>query len=122
MIAVIALMVFGPRKLPELARTIAKTMGEFRRSTDEFKRTWEKEVDFDEFKEDKTNPILPLENFPTIENSIAKNGEVEQTKIVVPEIREMSQADFEQKFPKAEAENNKENQAVKTLTGKQDWL
>jgi sec-independent protein translocase protein TatA len=121
-IGIIALIVFGPRKLPQMARTIGKAMAEFRKATNEFKETWEKEVDFDEFKEDKTKPILPIENYPIIENSIAKNGEPEQSKIAVPEIREMNQADFEQKFPKSETENNSDNKAAKVSTGKQDWL
>ena len=51
-IGMIALIVFGPRKLPQLARTIGKAMAEFRKVTGEFKDTWQKEVDFDEFKEE----------------------------------------------------------------------
>ena len=44
LIGVIALIVFGPRKIPELARTLGKVMTEFRRSTDDFKKTWEREA------------------------------------------------------------------------------
>ncbi len=33
----VALLVFGPEKLPEIARTLGKTMGELRRSLDEVK-------------------------------------------------------------------------------------
>ncbi len=50
LIAFIALIVFGPRKLPQMARTIGKAMSEFRRSTDDFKRTWEKEVKFEDIE------------------------------------------------------------------------
>ena len=121
-IGIIALIVFGPRKLPQMARTIGKAMAEFRKATNEFKETWEKEVDFDEFKEDKTKPLLPIDNYPLNENLIAKNGDAEQSKITVPEIREINQADFEQQFTKQETEIPTENKAAKVMTGKQDWL
>jgi TatA/E family protein of Tat protein translocase len=35
----IALIVFGPKKLPELAKTIGKAMGEFKRTTEEMKES-----------------------------------------------------------------------------------
>ena len=38
-ILVIALIVFGPKKLPELAKTIGKAMGEFKRTTEEMKES-----------------------------------------------------------------------------------
>lgn len=43
-ILVIALIFFGPRKLPQLARSMGKGMAEFRKASDDFKRTWEREV------------------------------------------------------------------------------
>jgi sec-independent protein translocase protein TatB len=46
-IAVVALILFGPRKLPEIGRTVGKAIGEFKRASDDFKRTWEYEVEIE---------------------------------------------------------------------------
>jgi TatA/E family protein of Tat protein translocase len=43
-ILVMALVFFGPRKLPQISRSLGKSLAEFRRASDEFKRTWEREV------------------------------------------------------------------------------
>ena len=42
-----ALIFFGPRRLPQLSRQIGKGLAEFRRASDDFKRTWEREVNLD---------------------------------------------------------------------------
>ena len=47
-IFIIALLVFGPRKLPELGRSLGKGLGEFKRATNELKKTWEDEVKAEE--------------------------------------------------------------------------
>lgn len=44
LIIVIALIVFGPEKLPELARAMGKALAEFRRATDGVKDTVTREV------------------------------------------------------------------------------
>ncbi|MFL6256467.1 MAG: twin-arginine translocase TatA/TatE family subunit [Pyrinomonadaceae bacterium] len=46
-VAVVALVLFGPRKLPEIGRSVGKAIGEFKRASDDFKRTWEYEVEID---------------------------------------------------------------------------
>jgi len=43
LIAVIALVVIGPQRLPDLARALGRGFAEFRRATDELKRTFEEE-------------------------------------------------------------------------------
>ena len=48
LIGIIALIFLGPRKLPQIAKTIGKTMADFRNTTSEFKSTWEREVNFEE--------------------------------------------------------------------------
>jgi TatA/E family protein of Tat protein translocase len=49
-IAIIALVVFGPRKLPELGRKLGRGVAEFRRASEDFKRTWEMEVESERIK------------------------------------------------------------------------
>ncbi len=43
-ILVVALIFFGPRKLPQISRQIGKSLAEFRKASEDFKRTWEREV------------------------------------------------------------------------------
>lgn len=57
-ILVIALIVFGPRKLPELGKSIGKAMGQFRRASEDFKRTWEQEVEIEKTRASLTEPLI----------------------------------------------------------------
>lgn len=53
-IGVIALIVFGPSKLPELGRMIGRAMREFRKASDEFRQTVETNLHIND-----SEPILP---------------------------------------------------------------
>ena len=46
-ILVIALIVFGPRKLPELGRSLGRSISEFKKATNEFQNTLEQEIKAD---------------------------------------------------------------------------
>jgi sec-independent protein translocase protein TatA len=61
-ILVIALIIFGPRKLPELGKSLGQSLAQFRRASDDFKRTWEQEVEVEKRR---------LEAPPTIPSQIA---------------------------------------------------
>jgi len=50
LILVIALVIFGPKRLPELGRSIGKTLAEFRRASNEIKHNIEKELEDPEQK------------------------------------------------------------------------
>ena len=55
-IFVIALIVFGPRKLPELGRSLGKSLAEFKRASNELRNTLDEEIRLDE---QKTAPPPP---------------------------------------------------------------
>ena len=44
LILIVALVLFGPRKLPQLSRSLGKSLNNFKRASEDFKQTWEKEV------------------------------------------------------------------------------
>jgi sec-independent protein translocase protein TatA len=55
-ILVIALIIFGPRKLPELGRSLGRSIGEFRRASNELRSTLEEEI---RVEEQKSAPAKP---------------------------------------------------------------
>src|SRR5512136_1604527 len=65
LIFVVALIVFGPRKLPEIGKSLGKMMAEFRRASNEFRSTIESEVEAEKIREamriepPKVEPIAP---------------------------------------------------------------
>ncbi len=69
LIGLVALIIFGPRRLPELARMLGKARNEFKRTTDDFKQTWVREVDFE--SEDKQIGELGARTKNTIPNTEA---------------------------------------------------
>src|SRR6187549_1338496 len=50
-IFVIALIIFGPRKLPELGRSLGKSLAEFKRASNELRSTLEEEIRIEEVQQ-----------------------------------------------------------------------
>ena len=50
-ILVIALIIFGPRKLPELGRSLGKSIGEFKKASNELRNTLDEEIRAEERKD-----------------------------------------------------------------------
>ena len=62
LILVIALIVFGPRKLPELGKSLGRGLAEFRKASTDLKNAWEEEVRLDELKK-LEKAASPTEDF-----------------------------------------------------------
>lgn len=78
----VALIVFGPKRLPEIGRTLGKAMGQFKKATDDFKNTIEREVHVEELKQLATTTIVPVHEaisrpapVPVIETTQTPAGE-----------------------------------------------
>jgi TatA/E family protein of Tat protein translocase len=52
-ILVIALIIFGPRKLPELGRSLGKSIGEFKKASHELRSTLEEEINLEEQRDQR---------------------------------------------------------------------
>jgi Tat protein translocase TatB subunit len=75
-----ALLLFGPRRLPEIGRTLGKTVADFRRATNDFKANLEREVRMEELKD----TIRPIENAPHPE-ALARGVLLDVAASVTPE-------------------------------------
>src|SRR5688572_30994698 len=51
LLLVLALIVFGPRKLPEIGKSVGRMMAEFRKASNDFRRTIEDEVEAEKIRE-----------------------------------------------------------------------
>ena len=58
-ILVIALIIFGPRKLPELGRSLGKSIGEFKKASNELRSTLEEEIRIEEQREQRPAQPAP---------------------------------------------------------------
>ncbi len=50
-IFIIALLIFGPRKLPKLGKSLGKSLAEFKRASSDLKNTLEEEIELEELKD-----------------------------------------------------------------------
>ncbi len=94
-IFVIALILFGPKKLPELGRTLGKALSEFRRAKNELKSTFEthlheleRETRLSEWKSSSTMPDYSSPTYPQPYDEYGQRGYdssyAEQTAISAP--------------------------------------
>jgi TatA/E family protein of Tat protein translocase len=72
-IFVIALIIFGPRKLPELGKSLGKSIGEFKRASNDLRNTLEEEI---RVEEHKTPPLNTVEEHKTPPLNTPKNDPI----------------------------------------------
>ena len=58
-IFVIALIIFGPRKLPELGKSLGRSISEFKRASNDLRNTLEEEIRVDEQRQPKAPAAIP---------------------------------------------------------------
>jgi sec-independent protein translocase protein TatA len=58
-ILVIALIIFGPRKLPELGKSLGKSINEFKRASADLQNTLEQEIKLEEQQKERVAPPPP---------------------------------------------------------------
>ena len=59
LIFIVGLVVFGPRKLPEIGKSLGKMIGEFKRASADFQRTVEDEVETERLRKDISSAEYP---------------------------------------------------------------
>ena len=82
LILVVALIFFGPRKLPQISRQIGKSLAEFRKASEDFKRTWEREVALEttQSEPEADRSILPRDN-SIIETTVERSQAIHDAAI-----------------------------------------
>jgi Tat protein translocase TatB subunit len=89
LIMAIALIVLGPKRLPDLAKALGRGFSEFKRTTDELKQTFEAETRANDFRrpkdaadmltppgamqEDSAQETKPVKAAPATENAAASS-------------------------------------------------
>lgn len=66
LILVVALIVFGPRRLPEIGKSMGKMLAEFRKASNDFKRTIEDELEAEKSRESQTPSPPAQETTPPV--------------------------------------------------------
>src|SRR5437763_3233231 len=124
-ILVAALIFFGPRKLPELSRKIGKSLSEFRRASEDFKRTWEREVNIENLEKgvdtNNGNSILDkaTEKIRAAREAAAQeNGSPEISSALAPSITPIDPALVQ---PRSVVAEDSETESSEPLA-KHDWL
>ncbi|MGE5235936.1 MAG: Sec-independent protein translocase protein TatB [Acidobacteriota bacterium] len=75
LIFVIALLLFGPKKLPDIGRSLGKALGEFKRASNDLKRSLEEEVAADELRQVRTEVREATSTVPADAKALSAPGD-----------------------------------------------
>jgi len=85
LIFVVVLIIFGPRRIPEIGRTLGKALAEFRKATDDLKGTIEREVRLEELKQVSSQVVAPFEVVSRSEPEVIPETAPESTPAPAPD-------------------------------------
>ena len=128
LIGIIALIFLGPRRLPEIARKIGKIMAEFRTTTQEFKSTWEREVNFEEEAKAFDVDLLEEERADQQTRELNTQQPTPDNTIGVPEVKQIDKDSFDRLTTENNQSDSGETSTEETandadvLSDKRHWL
>ena len=132
LIGIVALIFLGPRRMPEIARKLGKMMNEFRSTANDFKETWQREVDFEE--EQKALRLDLIEEETEKPAAIARENTIQAATepVAAPEIRQIDKDQFDALRNSTEATNGQDpehttpapepEEEPDLLSDKRNWL
>lgn len=116
LVGIIALIVFGPRKLPMMAKKAGGMLRELRSVSNDFKSTWAQEVRIEE--EQAPDQIVPHETQVLGKDTVEDGSESLPDNSILPEVREVSEEDY-----KKLVESSKKTEIIETTEAdKENWL
>ena len=124
-----ALIFFGPRRLPQLSRQIGKSLTEFRRASEDFKRTWEREVNLEDTDRGTAPPagnsILDraADRIRAAREAVLDSNPPEPSAAVItPSVTAVDPSLVQPREAKPLGETAPTNQANSQPDSKHDWL
>ena len=122
-ILLMALVFFGPRKLPQLSRSLGKNLAEFRKASEDFKRTWEREVAFEEANmEARKSQNIDDNSILDSDTQGPANEKLIEAVPVAEAVERQTPSKSIEPSRSAEAQETSNEKIQSEPTRKQDWL
>ena len=128
-----ALLLFGPRRLPQMSRQLGRSLSDFKRASEDFKRTWEKEVDLEKLEEEGriARSMLSIEpvavssaapDEPLLERGAEDDGAISSSSTVEPTIARTTTTATDAAPVERDAPATDEPDSEPSSSRKRDWL
>jgi len=124
LIGIVALIIFGPRKLPQMARKAGKTMTDLRKVTNEFKDTWQKEVDLSELQEGEPEkkPTDLLQRSESDQKEVIEMPSVSSAPVEMVESHRKPENKGETQISITEKPGEDDSKSADPTVGKGEWF